>query len=576
MKRKGSDSDLSVDHRENKRVKVLESYLELLPIELLSNILIQATTSPLLRTSFSLVCWRWHTLCFRSNFSIGCILPHEFDQVAEHFSNYNQPIGLTFRKTQHLKERDFQPISKLTNLTSLTINGSGAMVDEISVLTNLKYLDVRFTSKETVEQLTNLRVLKTKSFNEDWKLPNLESLECSSYLPSFDPIPMTTLTQFSAKNTHTSIPLDSLKRYPRLGAIKVVDAFDSTQILDLRPHTELESIETNNAFEVVNYSKITRLGILREDINEIKALAKFTELRDLSLTRSRQNLSVLSSFGKLQSLQLNDCRFLETIGYSLSTNLTNLKLRPVGVGEFDRMVLHRLEKLESLRIDYVHNLNNPMGMLEVDSLTRLTALEVYFSRGAGCGSLKVSPNFTNLRSLKLVNTKFMNFESPLTLSNVTYLCVLGALSSKQLSLPNLEVLISKNWRGIEFLQVGSRLSSLAADLTFSQANKIHFESLRELMITNYHYDQPSHALLTNAFNVTNLEISFQKNEEELVHSFVTKLTRLQELRINAQPTSFFRQIDSFTNVWDDLADRLPYLVLFERCKIEPASKLQDY
>jgi Leucine-rich repeat (LRR) protein len=259
-------------------------------------------------------------------------------------------------KNQHL-----QLITKLTNLTNLSLDWNG--IDDVSALENLTNLTSIHLDGNKIQDISVLK-----------KLINL--------------------TNISFKGNHiTDIkPLENL--------INLTDlSFSSKQIQDISA--------------LQNLTKLTYLDLSYNPIRDIKPLENLINLTTLYLNNNQiQDISALENLTNLKELRLYENQIQDISALKYLTELTTLYLSINQITE-----IKPLENLTSLTILYLNN-NQIQDISALKKLTNLTIISLINNQIQDISAIE---NLINLISLSISNNKITDI-SPLEklLTNFTW------------------------------------------------------------------------------------------------------------------------------------------------------------
>jgi hypothetical protein len=264
------------------------------------------------------VCTDWFKIIDKTYFEIGCILPSELNSLVDCFSRYSKPIGLRFNKTYKLKAKDYAPIFKLSNLTSLEIypinNAKEGVKLPAVASSDLQKLVVRSVDPKVFAKLPNLKHLETgEILPASFSLPSMESVSFVDGFAQDQPLP-----EFSGSTTLTRLVLAShpdigniIPQYPNLKELVITNSSYET-VTTLCPLPHLVSLEGN--FKSGYPPTLTRLHA-KIDFSEIA-----TELA--TLTNLAVQLPDASSTNELQSLSISGTSLSLSNGNSVQLPIT--------------------------------------------------------------------------------------------------------------------------------------------------------------------------------------------------------------------------------------------------------------
>ena len=305
---------------------------------------------------------------------------------------------------------DLTPLQDLSSLTSLSLaRNNVSNVSPLQDLSNLQYLNLRDNLLEDVSDLNNLTSLKkvNLSFNDIYSIDGLTGLE---NLESAD----------LSYNFITSV--SALENSP----IKELN-ITNTDIDDLHAVANFSELESLNAgFRYIWKGNETYLLTKKYEMDNhffdgligLEALVGHDKLKKLYLSKvvNEESLDPLATLTNLESLSFHqyggasDPNVLGSL-----VNLKELALDSASIGFYDVSFLANLTKLEKLYIGtfcYVEDLSVIAG------LTNLQELRMY-KYGEDLSFLQ---GLKNLRLLQLINWDTIDDYSPmLGLENLEYL-----------------------------------------------------------------------------------------------------------------------------------------------------------
>lgn len=269
------------------------------------------------------VCKKWMIGAKITDFVIGYYLKRQIRQMAESFSKHPNLVGLSLLKDceEFLRTEDLEPISMITNLSSLTIQQQPPDREDprfISVLTNLAYLSVPTASPATLAPLTKLKYLNVRlanpsGFSESESYLRLPFLETATMLCASSRYPPVFLEQKLTKltlNGVSEIPANNLDPYSKLKKLKIVaesrfinNVFSYLVELDANL-PNLESLEALHT-DIKNWTGLQSLTFLELEYNNIREISILTNLEKLTLrgiNSYNQDLD-LSPLKKLTAMQ---------------------------------------------------------------------------------------------------------------------------------------------------------------------------------------------------------------------------------------------------------------------------------
>jgi internalin A len=308
------------------------------------------------------------------------------------------------------REKNIEPLSRLSKLVNLTIAESGAF--DIGSLAGLRELNRLVLPGNGIKSLSPLAGLR-----------NLEILDLSENKIS-DLKPLSALTQLSILNLSlnrisNASPLSQLanlkslhlseNQITGLGFLKEMKnltklGLSSNKIKELGTLPELESLtsldlNSNQLTDVSALSSFKNLAVLYLAGNKISDISALSELRKLASLNLRENqitdVSRLSGLSKLTSLDLSDNKITDVSQLSGLSKLVSLNL--AGNNIKDVRPLSGLRKLSWLDL----SLCPIEDLSQLSELTSLTELSCSFTRFMDLNGLR--------RFSKLVNLVHIDF-----------------------------------------------------------------------------------------------------------------------------------------------------------------------
>ncbi len=425
-----------------------------------------------------LVCKTWLEWISITDFTFGLVRTDEIPQLSEIFSRYTKPISFNIKKSQLLFGYELEPLWKLTNLTSLSIDNLISDVClGISKLTNLSSLEVLYPNEYDLRAMTQLTRLKISKFDLRWPLSNLESLHFYRELDQYDSadhlMSFSRLTELTVGLPAT--PMDMYRLLIESSPLKrltmtypEVDLVGSAQFFICTKLAALESLETDILFDenALNCDTLTRL-VAQEHAGPRahKMTSHLTNLKELRVALPElETILYLINLPKLESLALTGKfpfghRFMKYLPNPML--LTNLEIMFLNAPQDDFVKLTSLRNLKALSL-------TSQGMAEVDLscmsvLTNLTLLSVECNEGTST-SLQWTTALTGLQKLHLAmpgrgDTYMVDHFSVTNLTRLTYLfCrsvadgfdLSGLTNLRELTLSNIKEHIDTH--GLETLQ----------------------------------------------------------------------------------------------------------------------------
>ena len=332
-----------------------------------------------------------------------------------------------------------------------------------------------------------------------------------------------------------------------LRALKLVDIYPETQVLDVRLLKQLKSLEihynTNgsNLFHILGLGSLRNLaflhldGVQTDSVNEeIGGLTNLhvLDIRRLSSWSTAQKLPDLSKLNSLQNVKFQQCIKAEMIS-GLNSKMTNIKHLDLGHCRLLRSChgVGDLVALEKLRI---------VGCSMLEELPNLRKLINLLNLGiSNCKLLRTIPGLDELVSLKHFETsvcsKLVELSDMCKLTNLQYLDLKYCRLLKTIrglsglvSLENLEA----DYGGLEGcndLCKLTRLERVSIRHLSAQGNLLpSISNLKSLTLSQCGFKDIQ--FLTNLTSLEDLHISFCDLLESL--SDMHKFTRLERLFIS--------------------------------------------
>lgn len=288
---------------------------------------------------------------------------------------------------------DLTPLAKLTNLTQLTLNYNGYIVLEpLTKLTNLTQLTLDISEGSNLTPLEKMPALThlTLDMNnvDDFNLSPLEKMPALTHL---------TLNISDGKNRFTvaregevsdSVPLALLSKLTNLTHLTL--DIDHNGVSDLTPLLKLTNLTHltlknpgNGARALPLLEKLPALAhldldIISSDVNDLTPLTRMPALTQLTLNLSSREMSDLTPLTKIPALTQLDLR----------TNIDQLSnLMPLGkLPAFTQLTLHNESRAEVSDLTPLSKLTN---------LTHLT-LDISDSKVSDLTPLEKLPALTHL------------------------------------------------------------------------------------------------------------------------------------------------------------------------------------
>lgn len=388
-----------------------------------------------------LVSTHWFKTINKDYFKIGCILSNEVNSLASGFSRSLNPIGIRFNKTYKLKAKDYAPLFKLSNLTSLEIYPIDNAKEGVKVSTcassDLQKLVSRSVDPKVLAKMTNLKYLETGELLPTcFSLPNLESVSCvETGVTDDQPLP-----EFSGSTTLTRLVLPShpgieavLPRFPNLKELVVTKSDYAKMALHSLPN--LVSLEGN--FTSGYPPTLTKLHAnieAAEIANELTTLKNLQELTiKMSFWTGQFPFSELVSLKSFCGNGLAPEWALENL---LKLSLKSLSIEVQGVDTLS--LINQMSTLDALKLVYSHA--RPCNFALLSSLTHLKVLEI--TSQYGYDNIEIVNTFTGLESLILKSSNVNYDASPVIsgLRNLTQISVHGKVTLDAALMTNLQVL----------------------------------------------------------------------------------------------------------------------------------------
>ncbi len=429
-----------------------------------------------------------------------------FTSLSECYSLKKLKLDLYFSEVRSLEplSLNLEPLSKLSNLTHLTLNLGVNNVDNLEALSKLSNLTHLTLGLQYSSQASNLETLS--------KLTNLRHLTLSLGSSSQEVY----LEQLSKLKNLTELNL-SLS-YSQASNLRSVSNLSNLTHLTL----DLSNSKVSNLEPISKLSNLTYLALNLNSSPEsnLESLSKLSNLRQLTLTLGSNPESYLEQLSKLSNLthltldlsysKINNLKPLLEL-----SNLTEFKLT-LGIStESNLEQLSKLNNLTQLTLDLG---TSQVGNLEpLSKLSNLTHLTLSLSRSQGSDLEPLS----KLRGLIYLTLDFGT--SPV--SNLEMLSKLSNLTELTFSINAGQV---RNLEGI------SKLSNL---LLYHDANSVssleplsNLSNLRQLTLNFYKSQESNLEPLSNLNNLRQLALNFYESRESTLEP-LSKLTRLQSLSI---------------------------------------------
>ena len=447
---------------------------------------------------------------------------------------------LAWLRSRHVKELflhytgpNLEALSRLTGLTSLTLNLSDSSLQSLSPLEKLTgltslALDLDNSNVQSLSPLDKLTGLKSLTLNL-WDSP----------VRSFSPLEkLTGLTSLTLVDS----PVQSLPQLEKLTSLKslTLDLSDSP-VQSLSPLEKLTGLTSLTLVgppgqSLPKLEKLTSLKSLTLDlrfksVQSLSPLEKLTGLISLTLTLG-PNVQSLPQLEKLTSLKSLTLDLSDSSLQSLSpleklTGLTSLTLvdRPVPS-------LSPLEKLTGLTSLTLTLGPNVQGLPQFEKLTGLTSLELDLSR-SNVQNLSPLEKLTSLKSLTLRGATGLSLSPLEKLTGLTSLTLAGRLVQslspleKLTSLKSLTLDLSRsNVQSLSPLEKLTSLKSLTLDLrngtqvqSLSVLNSLaSADDLQILVPVNLLSSFPDNDHLRGVTKVT-LRIGSKDNRISIAHGF---------------------------------------------------------
>ncbi len=280
---------------------------------------------------------------------------------------------------------DISPISKLTDLQSLTVTNVSDM-DSLKVISNLTDLNklsigvnkASFNPK-IISNLTHLKELCLSDLSTD----NLNDLSGMTELEA--------LSIFGSKFKDIS----AISKFTKLKLLTLND----NQIADIQPLSELKGLNSLD----LSYNKVSNISALTE-LNNLKEL----DISGNSIT----NLKSLHSLSSLESLYASQCGISDI---SPLSGLKNLKRLEIGDNKIsDISSISSLSSLEELNITYNRVRN-------ISDLKELQNLKYFYASSNNITDIRFLSNLKELINIQLGNNSISDLAPLAGLKTLTVL-----------------------------------------------------------------------------------------------------------------------------------------------------------
>ncbi len=318
-------------------------------------------------------------------------------------SGVTKASQLTSLALESCNFKSLEPLAQLTNLTQLSLKGSGSMdnppkfpnFDPLASLTQLKDLNLEEVTVKSEDPLSplkaltnltrlslagNLRANDTTFFNQ---FPSLSDLALSGSIPEEFPAQLAKLSNLTALSIRGT--LSNITFLTSLAHLKSL-ALESTSVSDLSPLltlTELENLELSKNTQISNIDGLGQLNHLKVfslslcNISDFTALANLTDLTSLTIDNNRAktfSLPFLSSLNSLTHLSLSGNEIKDISFLSHMNQLEYLDLSSNAIQTFSP--ISSLTHLQTLLVDYnnVGSSDNPSLLPSLAGLKELKVL----------------------------------------------------------------------------------------------------------------------------------------------------------------------------------------------------------
>lgn len=386
------------------------------------------------------VCKRLMNWINITDFKFGLIYGRQMSEIADSFSKYTKPFGFNFAcaSIDTIRTHQYEPISKLSSLTSLRIGHQGLTDGRdptfISALTNLEQLDVHMISTKTLGKLAKLKRLTAAVFTLQDHYSDEDSGEAPLSLPSLETANFKviqaedTLPILSDSYRLTRLTIDRITKLPpnyfaALSNLRVLKIYACTSAANDghysmlahidAPLPNLESLHTNteisffeNMVQNLTCLYLSCYSTQKSNIRDIEQLTNLQKLTLFGLNEVHQSLD-LRRLQQLSSLVLSSAT---VTSYSYDTLLDNINthaLQQLTISSMEHKQslspISKLSNLTDLDLSFPYiGINNPTAIDDIEpillALKNLTRFQVY----GNCTPLIVN-DLAKLKTFKNLN-----------------------------------------------------------------------------------------------------------------------------------------------------------------------------